>query len=96
MKLDDVKASPKPFDHQDSIVIVGSPDELRAVSERSNSLSGIRPDDRGILPEDRVRELSKSLANLRLRKDDAFENGFLRYVGAFSFKTKFAYGPKDM
>lgn len=53
--------------------------DAHIMTERSKSIAEIQADSSGTLSEAKVRLLSKNLANLRLKNDDAVEVDFLRY-----------------
>lgn len=59
------------MDHKDT--------NSHSVIERRKSIAEMQGDNSGTLSEAKVRLLSKNLASLRLKNDDAVEDKFLRY-----------------
>ena len=76
MSLDGARPTVKRNDLQERSAILS---DSSAVVEHSRSISDVRANDQGTLAEVQVRDLSKSLADLKLKKDDAVDRGFLRY-----------------
>lgn len=67
-----------------------------AVVERNTSIGGILAEVPNVLSEAEVRDLSKNLANLRLKNNVAVKDDFLRYKRMFSCDLDFTYNKKGM
>ncbi len=70
--------------------------KMDALFERSRSTAEMRADSSGTLSEAEVRELSKSLASLRVKNDDTVNDDFLRFETTSTLNLNSTYSIEGM